>query len=82
MHAHVCVYVCVCVLNHSDMSDSASPWTVARQGPLSMGVSGHEYWGGLRFPPSGDLPDPGIESESLVSTALVGRFFTDKGSKC
>ena len=46
-----------------------------------MGVSGHEYWGGLRFPPSGDLPNQGIESESLVSTALVGRFFTDKGSK-
>ena len=25
----------------------ATPWTVARQGPLSMGFSSHEYWSGL-----------------------------------
>ena len=24
-----------------------------------------EYWSGLPFPPPGDLPDPGIEPESL-----------------
>ena len=28
----------VCVLSHSVVSDSATPWTVARQIPLSMGV--------------------------------------------
>ena len=27
-------------------------------------------------PPPGDLPDPGIEPTSLISLALVGRFFT------
>ena len=27
-------------------------------------------------PPSGDLPDPGIKPESLMSPALVGGFFT------
>ena len=42
-------------------------WTVALQAPLSMGFSKQEYWGGLPFPPPGDLPDPGIE---LWSPAL------------
>ena len=55
---------------------TATPWTVARQGPLSLEFSGQEYWSGLPFPPPGDLPDPGMEPASLVSPALVGRFFT------
>ena len=37
--------------------------------------SRHEYWSGLPFPTPGDIPDPGMESVSLVSPALVGRFF-------
>ena len=32
------------------------------------------YWSGP-FPKPRDLPDPGIEPESLVSPALAGRFF-------
>ena len=51
----------------------ATPWTVARQAPLSMGFSRQEYWSGLPFPSPGDLPNPGIEPES---PALAGRFFT------
>jgi len=47
-----------------------TPWTVARQAPLSMGFPRQEYWSGLSFPPPGDLPDPGIEPMSLVSPAL------------
>ena len=39
----------------------ATPWTVAFQGPLSMGFSRQEYWSGLPFPSPGDLPDSGIE---------------------
>ena len=31
-------------VSHSVMSDSATPWTVACQAPLSMGFSGQEYW--------------------------------------
>ena len=42
----------------------ATPWIVAHQTPLSMGFSRQEYWSGLPFPFSGDLPDPGIEPES------------------
>ena len=41
-----------------------TPWTVARQTPLSMGFSMQEYWSGLPFPPPGDLPNPGIEPRS------------------
>ena len=51
-------------------------WTVARQAPLSMGFSRQEYWSGLPFPPSEDLPDPGIEPASLMSPALASRFFS------
>ena len=29
-----------------------------------------EYWSGLPFPLPGDLPDPGIEPASPVSSAL------------
>ena len=53
----------------------ATPWTVARQTPLSMGFSRQEYWSGLPFPSPGDLPDPEIEPESPVPPALAGRFF-------
>ena len=42
----------------------ATPWTVAHQAPLSMGVSRQEYWSGLPCPPPGDLPNLGIEAES------------------
>ena len=41
------------------------PWDFSRQ----------EYWSGLPIPPSGDLPYPGVEPESVVSLALTGRFF-------
>jgi len=30
----------------------------------------------VAIPPSGDLPDPGIEPVSLMSPALAGWFFT------
>ena len=49
------------------------PWTIAHQAPLSMGIPRQEYWHGLPFPSSGDLPDPRINP---ASPALAGRFFT------
>ena len=51
----------MCVLSRSVVSDSATPWAVARQTPLSMGFSRQEYWSGLPCPLSGDLPNPGVE---------------------
>ena len=41
--------------------DYSPPWTIA---PLSMRFSRHEYWSGLPFPSSGDLPNAGIEPGS------------------
>ena len=58
------------------MSDSATPWTTARQTPLSMGFSRREYWSGLPFPSPGDFPDPEINVASLMSPSLAGEFFT------
>ena len=46
--------------------------TVACQVPLSKGFSRQEYWGGLLFPPPGDLPDPGIKPICLI---FAGGFF-------
>ena len=43
------------------------------QAPLSVGLSRQEYWSGLLFPPSGDLPDPVIK---FTSPAVAGGFFT------
>ena len=59
------------------MPDSVTPWTVAHQAPLSLGLFRQAYWSGLPFPAPGDLPDPGIEPMSLSSAALAGRFFTN-----
>ena len=47
-----------------------TPWTVARQVPLSMGFSRQEHRSGLLFPPPGNLPSPGIEPMSLASPCI------------
>ena len=49
------------------------PLNAARQAPLSMALSRQEYWSGLPFPFSGDLPNPGIEptSPALQADALL-----------
>ena len=51
-----CCVCSVCVL--SCVQPFATPWTVAGQAPLSMGLSRQEYWSELPFPPPGDLPWP------------------------
>ena len=67
-----------------------TPWIAARQVALSMGFSRQEYWNGLPFPSSGDLPNPGIEpgspalqADSLQSEPPLGKstmlnLFLDK----
>ena len=67
--------MCACILSRIRLF--ATPWTGARQAPLSVGFSRHERWSGLPFPPPGDLlplPEPGIEPTSLASPALPGGF--------
>ena len=58
---------------------SATPWTVAYQVSLSMEFSRQEYWSGLLFPTSGDLPDPGIKPEFPVAPELAGRVSVPHG---
>ena len=56
----------------------ATLWTVAHQAPLSIGFSRQEYWSGVSFPTTGDLPSPEIEPES---PALASGFFTTVPSR-
>ena len=60
---------------------SATPSTAARHGPVSMGLSRQEYWSGLPFPSTGDLPDPRIKLQSLKSSALAGSLSTTSASE-
>ena len=53
----------------SVISDSAIPWTVVYQAPLSMKFSRQELWSGLLFPSPGYLPNPGIKPGSPASQA-------------
>ena len=71
----MCVCVCVCVCMLSCVRLFVTPRTVAYQASLSMGFPREEHWSGLQFPSPGILPNPGIESASLVSLALAGRLF-------
>ena len=50
-----------------------TPWTVARQAPLSMGFSPQECWSGLPFPSLGDLSHPGVDpgSPALQADSLL-----------
>ena len=65
----------------------ATPQTVARQAPLSMGLFRQGPWSGLPFPPPGALHYPGMEAAFPVSLALqadalpigpLGRHFQAK----
>ena len=43
-----------------------TPWSVAPQASLPLGLSKQEYWNVLPFPSPGDLPDLGIKPASPV----------------
>ena len=73
MSVYVCLYVFACMLSHSVMSVFATPWAIGCQAPQSMELSKQEYWSGLPFSTSGDLPNSGIKQPS---PALASRFFT------
>ena len=51
-------------ISRSIVFDSATPWSIACQAPLSMEFSGQEYWSASPFLSPRDLPDPGIEPRS------------------
>ena len=52
----------------------ANPWTIVHQAPWSMGFFKEKHWSGVACPPPRDLPNPGIEPASLMSSALAGKI--------
>ena len=68
-YTYVCVYACVQAWSFPTLCD---PMTCSPPGSSVHGTFRREYWSGLPFSSSGDLPDPGIEPES---SALIGRWF-------
>ena len=46
-----------------------NPWTITCQTPLSMRFPRQKYWSGFTVPSSGNLPDPGVEPQSLALQA-------------
>ena len=67
---------CACVLSSfCRVQLCATLWTVAPQTPLPVGILHAKILEWVACPPPGDIPDPGIESVSLISPALAGRFF-------
>ena len=75
----VCVYACVCAHSLSHVWLFVTPWTLAHQASLPVGFSRQEYWSGLPFPPTGNLPDPGVK---LASPALQVDSLLLSHSKC
>ena len=66
--------VCVRSVSHIRLFHSPmdySPVGFSVQGIILARING------LPFPTPGDLPDPGIEPESPVSSALAGGLFTN-----
>ena len=80
IHKHVLIHVYVCALcvlsRFSHVQLFVTPGAVALQAPLSMGFPRQAgILGWMACPPPGVLPDPGIETVSLTSPALAGKFF-------
>ena len=48
-----------------------APIDYSHQAPLSMRFSRQEYWSALPWPPTGGLPKPGMEPESLAGTIKI-----------
>ena len=68
----------------SVVSNSANPWTIAHQAPVSMGFS-RQYWSGLPFPSPRDLPEaeiesgfPALQADSLPSEPPVKQWDKQK----
>ena len=67
--------MCVNMLSHIQLF--VTLWTCSAPPDFSVhGILLQEYWRGLPFPPSGDLPDPVIEPMSPESPTFSVRFFT------
>ena len=54
------------------MSDSVTPWTIARQAALSMEFSRQEYWSGLPCSSRGSS----LPRDQTQASYIAGGFFT------
>ena len=64
---HMCMLIRVCLF--------ATPWTVARQAPLSTEFSRQECWSGLPFPSQGIFLIQGLNACLLHVSGIPGNFF-------
>ena len=60
----------VLLLSFSRVGLFVTPWTVARQAPLSMEFSRQDYWSGLPSPPPGNLPQHNFKAAVLRHSAF------------
>ena len=67
----VCIYVCACSFSHVRLF--ATPWTVAHQAPLSMGILQARIQGWVAMSSSRGFSQP--RGQTQVSH-IAGRFFT------
>ena len=70
----VCVCVCVCVLVARSCLTLCNPMDCSPPGSFVYRVFQARILEGVAMLSSGDLPNPGIEPECLVSPALAGKF--------
>ena len=73
------MYIWPACMHAKSLQSSPILWTYVLwpcQASLSTGFFRQEYWTGLLCPPPGDLPNPEIEAEFLMSPALADGFFT------
>ena len=64
------ICMCASLLSHfSHVQLFVTPWTIARQVPLSMDFPGKNTGVGCKCPSLGNLPDPGIKPQSATLQA-------------
>ena len=74
---HTCLHYCCLLLNCFSYSDSLRPHGLQPARLLCPWDSpGKNILEWVAMPPSGDLPNPGIEPISVMSPELAGGFFT------
>ena len=66
---HVCMLSCFSRV-------LVTPWTIARQAPLSMGFSRQEYWSGFHFLLQGFFPTERLNPHVLLSRQVLYHWAT------
>ena len=75
-HSCVCECVCVCAELLTHVWLFVTLWTVAHQGPLSMGFSRQEHWSGCHFLLQGIVPTQGLNPRLLRCRRILYHWAT------